>query len=158
MSSAIPENAIVASRDTLANRFMPVRFCRAFRATTSLNPVEADLNCHFNPETSGGQSNILIADNSTPSDLANHFGATMLSPNSEIGIGSTGDPPVPSGHWPDGRDRTLALKTEARKIPGAFPVPSGGSPLGTGQWPVLPRDGRRCFGIRVKINLGIFGR
>jgi hypothetical protein len=53
-------------------------------------------------------------------------------------MGSTGDPPVPSGHWPDGRDRTLALKTEARKIPGAFPVPSGGSPLGTGRWPVLP--------------------
>ena len=63
---------------------------------------------------------------------------THINPNSEIRIGSTGDPPVPSGHWPDGRDRTLALNTEARKIPGAFPVPSGGSPLGTGQWPVLP--------------------
>ena len=44
-----------------------------------------------------------------------------FNPNSEIGMGGTGDPPVPSGHWPDGRDRTLALKTEAWKIPGAFP-------------------------------------
>src|ERR1039457_520415 len=63
---------------------------------------------------------------------------TFLNPNSEIGMGSTGDPPVPSGHWPDGRDRTLALKTDVRKSSGAFPVPSGGAPLGTGQWPVLP--------------------
>jgi|ERR1019366_7256925 hypothetical protein len=63
-----------------------------------------------------------------------------FNPNSEMGMGGTGDPPVPSGHWPDGRDRTLALKTDARKSSSAFLVPSGGSPLGTGQWPVLPAE------------------
>ena len=53
-------------------------------------------------------------------------------------MGSTGDPPVPSGHWPNGTGRRLALVTDARKSSGAVRIPSGGSPLGTGQWPVLP--------------------
>ena len=61
-----------------------------------------------------------------------------INPNSEIGMGSTGDSPVPSGHWPDGTGRTLAPETDVEKSSGAFPIPSGGSPLGTGQWPVLP--------------------
>ena len=30
-----------------------------------------------------------------------------FNPNSEVGLGSTGDPPVPDGHWPDGTGRTL---------------------------------------------------
>jgi hypothetical protein len=46
--------------------------------------------------------------------------------------------PVPSGHWPDGTERTLGMKTARRKSSGALPVPSGESPLGTGQWPVPP--------------------
>ncbi len=61
-----------------------------------------------------------------------------LNPNSEAGMGGTGDPPVPSGHWPDGMRRTSALETNARKGSTVFSIPSGGSPLGTGQWPVLP--------------------
>src|SRR5665213_848998 len=61
-----------------------------------------------------------------------------LNPNFEIGMGSTGDPPMPSGHWPDETGRTLILKTDAQKNLVAFSVPSGGSPLGTGRWPVLP--------------------
>ncbi len=55
-----------------------------------------------------------------------------------IPVGSTGDSPVPSGHWPDGTERAFAVETDVRKHSGALPVPSGGSPLGTGQWPVLP--------------------
>jgi hypothetical protein len=45
---------------------------------------------------------------------------------------------VPSGHWLDGTGRTLMSKTGAQKKLAAFPVPSGGSPPGTGRWPVLP--------------------
>ncbi len=60
------------------------------------------------------------------------------TPNPETGMGSTGGPPVSSSHWPDGMGRTLAQETDAGKSSHVFPVPSGASPLGTGQWPVLP--------------------
>ena len=53
-------------------------------------------------------------------------------------MGGPGDPPGPSGHWADGRGRTLALEPGARKSSSAFPIPSGGSPPGPGQWPGLP--------------------
>src|ERR1035437_9726484 len=53
-------------------------------------------------------------------------------------MGSTGDPPVPSGHWPDGKGRTQLLNTYANKSADTHFIPSGGSPPGTGQWPVLP--------------------
>jgi hypothetical protein len=62
---------------------------------------------------------------------------TSLSPNSGVGMGGTGDPPVPSGHWPDGTGGRLALETDARKVQ-ALPIPSGGSPLGTAGSAVLP--------------------
>ena len=52
--------------------------------------------------------------------------------------GGTGDPPVPSGDPPDGMERMLAMEAAGRKSSRAFPVPSGESPLGTGQWPVPP--------------------
>ena len=52
----------------------------------------------------------------------------------EIEMGSTGDPPVPSGHWPDGIAKVLMLKKSTQNLS----IPSGGSPLGTGQWPVPP--------------------
>ena len=70
--------------------------------------------------------------------LASRPVAHQLNLNSEIGMGSTADPAVPSGHWPDGTGRMLALGTDVGKSSGAFPVPSGESPLGTGQWPVPP--------------------
>ena len=63
---------------------------------------------------------------------------SRFNPNSEIGMGSTGDPPVPSGHWPDGMGRTPEEVKDAWESSPAIPVPSGESPLGTGQWPVLP--------------------
>src|ERR1019366_8840974 len=81
----------------------------------------------------------------------------LLNPNSEIGMGGTGDPPVSSGHWPDGRDRTLALKNDARKIPGPSPVPGGGPPLGTGRWPVLPSETTAAtseFGLNLGLGRG----
>src|SRR5271168_3121650 len=69
-------------------------------------------------------------------------------------MGGTGDPPVPSGHWPDGTGRTLVLQTDVRKSSCALPVPSGGSPLGTGQWPVPPTENTTPtseFGFNLKI-------
>jgi len=53
-------------------------------------------------------------------------------------MGGTGDSPVPSGHWPDGTGKTFELETDVRKDLSASSIPSGGSPLGTGQGPVLP--------------------
>ena len=61
-----------------------------------------------------------------------------MNPNAEVRMGSTGDPPVPSGHWPDGTGRTLELEINARKSSCTVDIPSGGSPPGTGPWPVLP--------------------
>ena len=69
--------------------------------------------------------------------FAQNIRLVTLAATSEMG--STGDPPVPSGQWPDGTERTLILKTDVRKSLGVFPVPSDGPPLGTGQWHVLPQ-------------------
>ena len=89
-----------------------------------------------------------------------------FNPNAEVGMGGTGDPPVPSGHWPDGTGRTLALETDVRKSSGAVPVPSGGSPLGTGQWPVLPTEMatatsefglNRIHAVEIKFSCGLVG-
>ena len=54
-------------------------------------------------------------------------------------MGGTGHSPVPSGHWPDGTGKTFELETDARESLNVSSIPSGGSPLGTGQWPVLPK-------------------
>src|SRR6266571_9034018 len=56
-------------------------------------------------------------------------------------MGSTGDSPVPVGDSPTGRARRLLSKGPSLFPPGALPVPPGESPGGTGQWPVLPRNG-----------------
>src|SRR4051812_21317825 len=61
-----------------------------------------------------------------------------LIPHSKTGMGSTGDPPVPSGHWPEGTPATLRLEINDRKYSRTVRVPSGESPLGTGGSPVLP--------------------
>src|ERR1017187_6184235 len=53
-------------------------------------------------------------------------------------MGGTGDPPVPVGDSPTGRpglSMTLWPEFRART---PFSIPSGGSPDGTGQRPVLP--------------------
>ena len=61
-----------------------------------------------------------------------------MNPNSEVAVGGSGDPPVPSGHWPDGTGRPLVAEIGAGNSSTVFPIPSGESLLGTGQWPVLP--------------------
>ena len=64
-----------------------------------------------------------------------------LKTTRKVGMGGTGDSPVPSGHWPDGRRGTLAVEPSVRESAGSLPVPGGESPPGTGQWPVLPNGG-----------------
>ena len=46
--------------------------------------------------------------------------ATLLNPNSEMDLGSTGDQPVPSGHWPDGTGSGTFLQQRPKLFP-AFP-------------------------------------
>ena len=60
----------------------------------------------------------------------------MLERGPAMKMGGTGDSPVPSGHWPDGKGGRHAGRDRARNLP---TVPSGESPLGTGESPVLPR-------------------
>ena len=54
-------------------------------------------------------------------------------------MGSTGDPPVPVGDSPTGRDAASAGKAASGLVGSVAAVPSGESPDGTGQWPVLPK-------------------
>src|SRR5881397_1421873 len=53
-------------------------------------------------------------------------------------LGGTGDPPVPVGDPPTGIARSGLAKRLSPLAGLAVPVPSGESPDGTGQWPVLP--------------------
>ena len=62
----------------------------------------------------------------------------LFLPKLELGWGGTGNLPVPLGHRPNGTDGNLALETADRKSWATIPIPSGGSPLGTGRWPVPP--------------------
>ena len=62
-----------------------------------------------------------------------------VNPKSALKMGGTGDSPVPSGHWPDGRRERRSGHERTKNISTRLPVPSGGSPLGTGGSPVLPR-------------------
>jgi len=54
-------------------------------------------------------------------------------------MGGTGDPPVPVGDPPTGTSKAAARNWPPGLAGDALPVPSGESPDGTGQWPVLPR-------------------
>ena len=63
--------------------------------------------------------------------------ATLLNPNSEIGLGSTGDQPVPSGHWPDGTG-SGTFCSNVQNCSTRPSLPRGWSPRGTGRLPVLP--------------------
>ncbi len=53
-------------------------------------------------------------------------------------MGGTGDPPVPSGHWPDGMEPPLTWPRSHQTNRTSFSIPRGGSPRGTGGSPVLP--------------------
>jgi len=54
-------------------------------------------------------------------------------------MGSTGDPPVPVGDPPTGMSKAAPSIRSSSLAGYARPVPSGESPDGTGQWPVLPK-------------------
>ena len=73
-----------------------------------------------------------------------------FNPNSEVGMGSTGDPPVPSGHWPDGTREDVGTETGSRKSADGFPrserrVAARHRPLAC----ATQRNDRRHFGVRV---------
>ena len=73
-------------------------------------------------------------------------------PNSQTVFGkrgSTGDPPVPLGDSPSGM--TSAFESEAWPplLWSIAAIPSGGSPDGTGQWPVLPKPSFRTCSNHV---------
>ena len=74
----------------------------------------------------------------------------LFNPNSEVGMGSTGDPPVPSGHWPDGTRPTLELERDVRKSSCAFSrserrVAARHRPVAC----ATQQSGQRHFGVRV---------
>src|SRR5881296_2511482 len=54
-------------------------------------------------------------------------------------MGSTGDPPVPAGDPPTGTSKAEPSRRLSLFAADALPIPSGESPDGTGQWPVLPK-------------------
>src|SRR5881628_2708236 len=54
-------------------------------------------------------------------------------------MGSTGDPPVPVGDPPTGTSKAEPSRRLSLFAAEAHPIPSGESPDGTGQWPVLPK-------------------
>ena len=54
-------------------------------------------------------------------------------------MGGTGDPPVPVGDPPTGTSMAAPSKRPTLWVGNALPIPSGESPDGTGQWPVLPK-------------------
>ena len=54
-------------------------------------------------------------------------------------MGGTGDPPVPVGDPPTGTSMAAPSKRPISLVGDALLIPSGESPDGTGQWPVLPK-------------------
>ena len=53
-------------------------------------------------------------------------------------MGSTGDPPVPVGDPPTGTSKGALRNRPWSLVGDILSIPSGESPDGTGQWPVLP--------------------
>ena len=53
-------------------------------------------------------------------------------------MGGTGDPPLPVGNPPTETSVDALSKRPTSLVGDALPIPSGESPDGTGQWPVLP--------------------
>src|SRR6266498_608300 len=65
----------------------------------------------------------------------------MRTPQSVFGsssLGSTGDPPVPSGDPPDGTGVTVRANEAGLFTRQASAIPVGGSPTGAGESPALP--------------------
>jgi glycosyltransferase involved in cell wall biosynthesis len=64
-------------------------------------------------------------------DVIHHYGPLTR-------LGSTGDPPVPSGHWPDGMESDDHLRRGRNLFSTPSSIPLGESPSGTGESPVPP--------------------
>jgi spermidine synthase len=60
------------------------------------------------------------------------------TPSENSDLGSTGDPPVPSGDSPDGIASASAAHPDTRSPAATSPIPLGGSPTGAGGSPALP--------------------
>jgi internalin A len=67
-------------------------------------------------------------------------------------IGSTGDPPVPSGDSPDGTGRASFTNRRSVAIAAASTIPIGGSPTGAGESPALPIQKRRRLLAVIREN------
>ena len=72
-----------------------------------------------------------------------------LSALNETALGSTGDPPVPSGDSPDGTRGTIRAREDGRIANHRHAIPVGGSPTGAGESPAppvpQPRLQLKCF-------------
>ena len=64
-------------------------------------------------------------------------------------MGGTGDPPVPVGDSPTGTSKAGPRNRPPSFVGGALSIPSGESPDGTGQWPVLPRIESQTRSMRI---------
>ena len=49
-----------------------------------------------------------------------------INPESEVGVGGTGDSPVLSGHWPDGREQSLTCLRSHKKSRALFSFRAAG--------------------------------
>src|SRR5947207_748469 len=76
----------------------------------------------------------------------------MKCRNSQSIMGGAGDSPAPVGGSPSGM-AAAGMTDGAFSLTGrSFPLPPGGSPDGTGQWPVLPRA-RSQRGVALVLTL-----
>jgi protein phosphatase len=66
-------------------------------------------------------------------------------------VGSVGDSPAPFGDTPNGMGNAPLDETPPDPTFGIPPIPTGGSPFGTGQWPVLPTAFRVSHAERRKL-------
>ena len=64
-------------------------------------------------------------------------------------MGGMGDPPVPVGDSPTGTSKAAPRNRPPSFVGGALSIPSGESPDGTGQWPVLPRIESQTRSMRI---------
>src|SRR6266498_3995474 len=74
----------------------------------------------------------------------------MRTPQSVFGsssLGSTGDPPVPSGDPPDGTGATMRANEAGLFTGQASAIPVGGSPTGAGESAALPIFKTRSHGL-----------
>lgn len=70
-------------------------------------------------------------------------------------MGGAGDSPAPVGDTPTGRSGEASSKSPAWLVRVRLAVPSGGSPDGTGRWPVLPRKEFPCILLLLMVAMAV---